>query len=126
MQIEHTENETAMALLTHDKDWQNRIIVPSEEYEKWMEDFRQRLRNCTPEERRDLLEEQSIRAFREHMRQAFANASPEQRIQAYMRFLSVRAFSGQVWAAQLAGLMLDDEDDEEEGVSADADCGVGE
>ncbi|WP_298080823.1 hypothetical protein [uncultured Cardiobacterium sp.] len=123
MQIEHTENETAMALLTHDKDWQDRITVPSEEYEKWMEDFRQRLSNCTPEETQNLLEEQSIRAFREHMRRAFANVTPEQRIQAYMRFLSVRAFSAQVWAAQLAGLMPADE---EEGASADADCGVGE
>ena len=123
MQIEHTENETAMALLTHDKDWQDRITVTSEEYEKWMEDFRQRLSNCTPEEKQNLLEEQSIRAFREHMRRAFANVTPEQRIQAYMRFLSVRAFSAQVWAAQLAGLMPADE---EEGASADADCGVGE
>ena len=123
MQIEHTENETAMALLTHDKDWQDRITVPSEEYEKWMEDFRQRLSNCTPEEKQNLLEEQSIRAFREHMRRAFANVTPEQRIQAYMRFHSVRAFSAQVWAAQLAGLMPADE---EEGASADADCGVGE
>ena len=123
MQIEHTENETAMALLTHDKGWQDRITVPSEEYEKWMEDFRQRLSNCTPEEKQNLLEEQSIRAFREHMRRAFANVTPEQRIQAYMRFLSVRAFSAQVWAAQLAGLMPADE---EEGASADADCGVDE
>lgn len=123
MQIEHAKSETAMALLTHDKDWQDRITVPSEEYEKWMEDFRQRLSNCTPEEKQNLLEEQSIRAFREHMRRAFANVTPEQRIQAYMRFLSVRAFSAQVWAAQLAGLMPADE---EEGASADADCGVGE
>ncbi|WP_298049970.1 hypothetical protein [uncultured Cardiobacterium sp.] len=119
--MQNTTPETSVtALLTHDKDWQNRITVPSEEYEKWMEDFRQRLSNCTPEERRALLEEQSLRAFREHMRQAFANATQGQ-IQAHLRFLSVRAFSAQVWAAQLAGLMPADE---EEGASADADCGV--
>ena len=122
--MQNTTPETSVtALLTHDKDWQNRITVPSEEYEKWMEDFRQRLSNCTPEEKQNLLEEQSIRAFREHMRRAFANVTPEQRIQAYMRFLSVRAFSAQVWAAQLAGLMPADE---EGGASADADCGVDE
>ena len=50
MQIEHAKSETAMALLTHDKDWQDRITVPSEEYEKWMEDFRQRLELPLPTE----------------------------------------------------------------------------
>ena len=113
---------SATALLAHDKGWQDRITVPSEEYEIWLENLQQRLSNCTPEEKQDLLNQHSARAFREHMRQSFANATPEQ-IQAYMRFLSVRAFRGQVLAAQLAGLMPDDE---EEGASADADCGVGE
>ena len=90
MQIENPETAVQTSVI----DGQQKPVVPRDEAEIWMKDFRQRLNNYTPEQR-----------------------------QAFLRFLSVRAFRAQVWAAQLAGLMPADE---EEGAFADADCGVDE
>ncbi len=75
MQIEHPETA---AQTVHDD--QQKPVVPRDEAEIWMQDFRQRLNNCTAEERQAFLREHSIRAFR-----------------------------GQVLTAELAGLMPADE-----------------
>lgn len=86
MQIENPETAAQTSVI----DDQQKPVVPRDEAEIWMKDFRQRLNNYTPEQR-----------------------------QAFLREHSARAFRGQILTAELAGLMPADGEGEGASADAD-------